>query len=131
MLVQIQTALDDRLNTLPGDKAWEGVIYYPTIGKPYVSTKIAARQRQVMGIGPNVPQIWYGTYQLVVCHPAMEGVAAAYATADSLLALFPRGLSLTAGASAVIVESASVGPTYTMGDWINVPVTVQWFCEDR
>lgn len=132
MIDEIQTALNTRLASgFTGDIAWEGVPFYPVTGKPYVTASIAGRAAEDAGVGPNVPRFWRGVFQLVVAYPIGEGTTHANKMATDLLNLFPRGLGLPAGASYVIIESGTAASTYSTSDYINIPVSLMWICEER
>jgi len=130
MLAEIQTALDGRLATFGGEIAWEGVPYFPKVGTPYVASQVAGRGAIQAGVGPNSPRFWTGFYRLLVAYPTGEGLGPAYVMADALMALFPRGLTLTVGSSTMQVERSFTESAYSAADWINVPVTVQWFYQE-
>jgi hypothetical protein len=131
MLADIQKALDGRLALFPGEKAWEGVPYTPKIGTPYIYSSVSGRVGETIGIGPGVPRFWRGAYQLMVAHPTGEGMVPAYETATSLLDHFPRGLTLVNGEASVIIERGHIPQSYRAGDWINVPVIIEWYCEEN
>ncbi len=131
MLVDIQNALDSRFATLPGQKAWPGVPFSPTVGVPYAAASVAARAAEHVGIGPGQPRFWRGAYQIMVAHPTGEGLKPAHETVESVLALFQRGLNLTSNNANVIVERSWAAQPYPSGDWINIPVTIEWLCEER
>lgn len=118
------------MGQLGGTIAWEGVAFAPVKGTPYMATSIASRAAQTLGIGPFVPRFWSGVYSILVSHPSGEGLGPAYEEADRVLRHFPRGLSMTSGGLVVTVESATVRPSYSASDWVNVPVQVSWYAEE-
>jgi hypothetical protein len=133
MIAEIQIALNTQLSThYTGEIAWEGVPYTPTKDRAYVHASVAGRAAQIMGIGPYVPRWWTGTYQLLVSHPILSGVIPANKLARQILDIFPRGLGLNIGGSVeVLIESGSVASAYSTADFINIPVSIQWICEER
>jgi hypothetical protein len=129
-LAPIQAALDARLQALTGiDIAWQGTAYQPATGRPFLMVRMSGRNRRPMGAGPIAAHIWEGFYQINVMWPAGEGTQPALVQADALVAHFPRALTLTTTAgSRVVIENTTVQPDYDAGDWVSVPVLINWFC---
>lgn len=131
MIVEdISTALEARLVAFGGKIQREGEVLSASITQPYVSGQMAVRQSTQLGIGHNAPRFWSGVYRVLVAQPRSDGMAAALAKADMILQHFPRGLTLTAGSAALVIEQGTVEPSYSAVDWINVPVLIRWFCEE-
>lgn len=134
-LASIGAALDARLLTLPGiDTAninWEGVLYTPVAGTPYLAVQLIAISRRALGIGPGAVLEWDGTYQVSAFWPIGEGRAPAAAVVDSILALFPRGLSLTTTDGTVIKFEASTPiPLITQAPWIQGIARMPFFAHE-
>lgn len=112
--------------------AWEDVAFTPQTGTPYLEPTLSAYSRMPAGPGPNTTFLERGTYTVAVVWPAGSGKGAALAEADKVKTWFPRGLSLTlANQAPLIVQYATLGPSVDSGDWIKVPVTVNWLTEDQ
>jgi hypothetical protein len=127
----IQAALDAILSayTKGGDINTEGVIYVPSLGRPYISSGISAYSRVPAGVGANAYAAVEGTYLLRVMRPSGEGYTPAGALAADLAnRIFKRGTSaVTSDGFSLVVMSSSEQPLYLAGDWIAAPVTVNFF----
>lgn len=130
IIEDISKAFETRLRAFGGRIFVQGEIIVPNANQAYVSGLMATRQSQQIGIGPNTPRFWSGTYRIIAAHPRADGVSAAEATADLLLRHFPRGLTLTHGVAVVVIEQGTAEASYSVVDWVNVPILIRWFCEE-
>ena len=126
----VRTAFNARLQTFTdgGDVNVTGTDYTPQAGRPYITGSLTSYIRTPVGYGLSAPHDVRGTYQVSVNRPAIEGLATADSVAKRVEALFPRGLSLALATGAVLtVMSASERPEMTSGDWLTVPVVIEWY----
>lgn len=132
MIDDIHAALQERTALIAGETivGW-GVSYAPVVGEPYLHVTMPARSSQPMAVGPEPPEMWRGTLQLLVCHPALEGEMPAIARARAVRDNFPIGLTLLKNSARITIERRDIQPSYPMPDWINVPVLVSWFAEEH
>jgi Bacteriophage related domain of unknown function len=102
--------------------------YAPQAGVGYLSGRLSAYQRTPMGIGAPTPEQVTGFYQINVNRPTAEGSDPADAIAARLVNLFDRGTALATETGQVLtVQQASERPAITAGDWLTVPVVVEYF----
>jgi hypothetical protein len=129
--VAVRTAFEALLATFPagGDVVTEASPQYaPKAGKPYLSGRLAAYARTPIGIGTPTPEMVAGSYQINVQRPATEGVGPGSAIAARLVHLFDRGTALALATGQVLtVEQASEQPAIFAGDWITIPVVIQYY----
>ena len=127
----IQAAFDQRLRDSQGDTidiAWRGVPYTPVQGMPYLVPSMTARTVAAQGAGANGTRLHSGVYQITVNHAVGSGLGDANATADALIALFPRGANLTtADGRAIVIEMSEARPDLQQDAWLLVPVLVRWW----
>jgi hypothetical protein len=103
-------------------------VYAPQAGVGYLSGRLSAYDRVPMGIGAPTPQSVTGFYQISVNRPTAEGSDLADAIAARLVNLFDRGTALALETGQVLtVQQASERPAITSGDWLTVPVVIEWF----
>ena len=127
----VQLAFEAQLGTFTAGGAViteAAPIYNPQAGVGYLSGRLSAYARTPVGIGPDVPSSVTGSYQVNVQRPAVEGSGMANAIAGMLVHLFVRGAALAlATGQVLIVEQASEQPAIPSGDWITVPVVIEYF----
>jgi hypothetical protein len=126
----VADALDQQLLpfTAGGDINLEGTPYIPQAGQPYIASRLSSYNRSPLGVGPDTAFAALGTYQLSVNRPAIGGLALGRAIAARLVLLFARGTALTLVSGQVLtIENATEQPIIAAGDWITIPVTVNWY----
>jgi hypothetical protein len=111
--------------------AWPEKTFVPTKGQPYLRPEMSARVRTPMGVGADSVRQWTGTYQISVMVPRDTGTRLQNELASAVLMAYRRGLSVVTpqGIWLYITES-TVPPAVPFGDWINLPVQIQWFAHE-
>ena len=127
----IQTALDSFFQSNYGGGlpiAWDGTVYNPTPGNPYLATKVAALSPNPMTPAAGGPSQWNGTYQVSVFYPTETGLSQCLTEADAIANLFPRGLALTVSgySEKINIINPRIIPNVQMADWIMIPVQLDW-----
>lgn len=128
-LAAVRQAFDAHLLTFTagGDVNLAGTDYTPQAGKPYLSSRLTY-QRSPVGIGTPVAYEVRGTYQVNVNRPAIEGLPTADSLAARIVELFQRNTTLALATGAVLtVMSASEQAEIPAGDWLTVPVVIEWY----
>lgn len=114
-----------------GNIAWPDKTYVPTKGVPYLKPELAARARTPVGFGADSVQQWTGAYQVGVFVPRDTGTRLQNELASQVLAAFPRGLTMqTPQGIWMTVTRGTVPVSVPFGDWLNVPVTIEWFATE-
>jgi len=130
---QIWNAFDLAFSTFAanGDIVTEGDPYTPVEGRPYVMTKLAAYSRVPTGPGANCVMQESGSYMVSLRVDAAEGRNGASAIAEQVVALFPRGRTLTTpGGQFISILVASALPAIPDGAWLTVPISISFFATD-
>lgn len=104
--------------------AWEGRLFTPTPGTPYVRESFRPISSEVRAIGPSGTIAHRMTGNLVLAYPIAKGTAEIEAMAGSILTRFKPGTSLTYGSESGIVMQAERAPLYQEPDWLSCPVTI-------
>ena len=103
----------------------------PTKGRPYLLPRMAARSRRPMGVGADSVQEWTGIYQVGVIVPRDQGTRLENEIASSVLKAYRRGLTVeTLQGIFVIVTASSAPPSQPFGDWVQLPVQINWFAHE-
>ena len=128
-IVAIETALEQRLLTMPGRPpvAWEDVTYKPTTGTAYLAVH-SLRNTPIDHAITLDSREDRGVLQITVWHPAGQGKVAATQKAEAVAAHFAAGLTLTAGAKRVLVYRSPAIASCMPDDagWLSVPVSISW-----
>lgn len=126
----IRGALDARLVALTGWRvaciAWPNVPYAPLAGEPYLEPTFGAAEPTQAEIGTAGRNRQLGFYRVRVLTPPGVGLGVGMRIADRVVAQFPRGLDLSAGAFSVTITKAWAAPAFTRDAWYVVPVTITW-----
>lgn len=128
-IVSIKAALEQALKTgtTPFPLGWENVAFTPPVdGSAFaVATLLPAT--------PDNPTMGDGFYrevgllQVTLSYPVGNGSGKAYAKADEIRALFPRGSSCTSGGITVrITRTPVVGPGLPQSDRFVLPVRITY-----
>jgi hypothetical protein len=129
----IQEALDDWLSAYQEanpqfELALENTAFTPTKGIMFLASVTSGRNRRPLGVGPNAVTEYSGFYQININGPVDEGVQPLVGAGDALATYFGRGTVLVSSdLTRVVIEISSVQSAIINGDWVTVPVTVQWF----
>ena len=111
--------------------AWPDVTFTPTKGVPFLKVEMSARVRRPLGLGADGVQEWTGSYQIGVYVQRDSGTRTSNEIASALLAAFPRGLALqTAQGIWVYVTEGSVPVPVPYGEWVMLPVQIDWFAHE-
>ncbi|MEJ0047088.1 MAG: phage tail terminator-like protein [Rhodospirillales bacterium] len=133
----IQAAFDLAFKAIGGigDKAVQGEVYTPIQDRPYCKSSFTGSSSPA-GFDAFCPVVWQGTYKINVNMPSRGGIAAARAVAAIVSNAFPRGRSVVffapgAGTNqGVSVMQTNAPSAETNGDWITIPVLIQWMGSD-
>lgn len=127
---QILNALQAQLNTVVGLPviAPDNAYFKPILGSPYVRDTLMPVEPMPGAVGINGYDQLRGLYQIDIFYPENVGNSNALAMADSILAVFNRGLPLTAvvGYDLQIERSWIQAPRNNMG-WYHIPLMVRWY----
>ena len=114
--------------TLAGVVVQQDGVYMPVSGVPYLKCELSGYNDTPAGFGANSMMQQVGTFQLSVMRPSTEGVKRGRDLADRLVALFKRGTNISLpNGQTLIIDYTSPQPAQIHGDWISVPVVVNWF----
>ncbi len=107
----VQLALRNRLLTVSGlpARAVENKDYTPVAGTAYVEEKLVPATQSMLGLDAASSAIWTGLY-VVTLHGLSNTGLAVSTSADSVLAKFAPGLTLTATDGTVVRISKSPAP---------------------
>lgn len=129
----IGAALDGYLEKFPNppDIAWEGVLYEPKSGRPYLSPQMAVYAREPAGMGEGTAMIESGSYAINVNWPIGQGRAPPARMATALVDYFNRHVSmiLSTGRSLRLLGSTAQHPIEANG-WLTIPVLVRWISDE-
>lgn len=125
----IRQLLEVRLNTIasPLPTAYENVPFKPTPRTAYQKVHLlpAATENPAYGDNVTVLERESGVFQVTLMYPENEGAANATTRAESIRALFPRGLVLTSGAVRLRIDrSPSVASAFPDNGYFSLPVSV-------
>ncbi len=141
----IQAAMDARFATIAFDSSrviMSNEVYLPTAGKGYMAAQCyltgAGGEGSTLGASQSVGGAgtivrWDGTYRVDCVWPQDAGIDGANQLVDLVLALFPRGLTLSSSDSSPIriVFNAPI-PTSPAADgsgvWVRGSVACPFFC---
>lgn len=128
-LVVVREALEKRLQLVPGIPAiaWENNFYDPVSQTPYVRSKLRVISNDPAGIGIGSPVRMDGLFLLDLFYPPEGGPRPAETLADSIIATFPRGLFLTESSNRIEVKSCVPYGGQEIGQWFQLPVTINWY----
>jgi Bacteriophage related domain of unknown function len=126
----LQAALP--IEGIPDDQiAWPEKTFVPKKGNPFLKPEMAGRTRRPVGFGANSVKQWDGFYQIGVFVPRDTGTRLQNQVASQLLRIYPRGLGAQTPQGVQIHVTNSTAPTpVPWGDWINLPVQVEWFATE-
>lgn len=109
-----------------GAVSWEGPVFQPAVGQPYVRETLKPGQSSRHGIGPGSLHRHGGIWLLDVFRPRQEAVTAGDLAAEALLEAFPPGLGLAAGGRTVRILNSSKAALPPKTDWRQFPVTITY-----
>lgn len=106
---EIQLALDNKLNTLPGGLpvAWENVKYTPTLGRPWLRPTLINAESQLVCMSDgnqNNP----GVYRIDAFYPANAGSGAVLDKLSQIYTHFKSELTLVNGNTTVWIRNVSI-----------------------
>jgi hypothetical protein len=121
-------------NTIEGigeNIAWPEKTFAPVKGVPWLKPELAARSRRPVGFGADSVQQWDGTFQVGIFVPRDSGTRLQNQIASQILAVFKRGLALQTPDGVWITVTRGTAPVAVpYGDWINLPVQIDWFATE-
>jgi len=119
-----------------GNKYTADQIVDPGQQAPYSRATMPALSRTPLGFGADAVIQFSGTYQVLVSCPQGSGRNVCMRMGDVVSAAFPRGRAITFTAldtgtnHTVSVMISHAQPPMTNGDWISVPVLIEWMGTD-
>lgn len=127
----IQVALSAHVATLSPALpiAWANVAYTPIVGTPFMRVNFLPAQtyNPSMGVGALDLKRYTGIMQVTLFYPINQGEGDPRRKADAVIALFPRGLTLTSSGVVVHVDNTpSAAPGYSQDAWYVLPVSVYY-----
>lgn len=122
----IRSAIRAKLMTLNGlpAQAWEGRVYTPIKGTPYISESVRPISSEVRGLGLGGYIAHTVTANFQLHYPAGTGTTAIDALAGNLLQLFRPGTALVHSASSATVQQAERTGLQQEPDWTNCTVII-------
>lgn len=106
--------------------AWENASFVPTAGETYLEATLLPGE-VVMPEMTGTLRREIGIFQVTVCIPVGGGTGAAEAVAEQIIALFPRGTSLTYNGISATIEKAWRSVGAPVGAWYRLPVSVRYW----
>jgi len=110
--------------------AWEGTPFEKRSGKkPYIREMLKPRDSKLIALSKYAPIRHEGLYLIDVFVQALFGLGTSDTIAGQLLEHFAPNLQLTYGGQVVTVRSVFRSPPLIDAQWIQAPVTVQWYAD--
>jgi len=122
----VSAALATVLDTLDVPTAFENADFVPPAGVPYLSESLLPSGTVPLGVSSSSSDLFEGIYQVLAHAPAGAGKGAAFALAQQVLDLFPRGLRTTFSGSTVTIRRAEQNAAFKSGDRFVVPVSIYY-----
>lgn len=111
--------------------AWPNTNYTPDPLTAWLSTQMTAVTRASTGPGTNAVIQWDGRYQVNLFSPLSTGLLTVESRVDAILALFPRGTSLTTSDGHVVrFETPTAMPTQVEVQWVHGIAVLPWFSHE-
>ncbi|MDH1824612.1 DUF4128 domain-containing protein [Delftia tsuruhatensis] len=127
-IVAIETALEERLQTLPTPPpiAWEDVAFEPTTGQGYLRVRHLHNHPRDLFIEGGPAEL-PGIFQVDVVWPAGRGKVEAKQMAEQVAALFAPVQSLDAGNRRIeLAQTPAIAGGMPDEGWYTVPVSINW-----
>lgn len=138
-LTSIKEALDYKLSTLslsPSRRvAYEGTVFEPVVGEIYLRSNFIPNQTDLGGVGINAPRRHRGIYQVTVAGPTNVGTVTQSEVADLVIEHFVQqtitrnGLTVRVGSYDGSPSVPYAAPMLIVDGWLNIPVTIPWWCD--
>lgn len=109
---------------LPALRHWEGEVFSPTQGRPFVDESLLVPYSAPRAIGPAGVVYHAITFALNFVYPAGKGTLAVESMAAAALAHFARGTVFTYGSNRGRVEKVERRSLIQEPDWLRCPVQV-------
>lgn len=111
---------------LPSERAYEGVTYHPTTGRPFVAESFRpgpAQRRSIANAsgGATIEHRIEATFALF--YPTEQGTLAIERMAGALMTHFRPPLALSRDGISALVDNVSSTPVINDGGWLQIPVT--------
>jgi hypothetical protein len=104
--------------------AWEGRLYKPFVGTPFMRESFRPISSDLRAIGPNGLIAHRMTGNLSLFYPIAKGTVEIETMAGLLLTRFKPGTSLEYGSDKGLVLQAQRAPLLQEADWMSCPVTI-------
>lgn len=122
----LRAGIRQKLQTLanPIAVAWEGRVYQPIKGTPFMTEQVRPISSTVTATGIGGVIAHTVTANFTLHYPANTGTLEIDAFAGALLQLFRPGTSITYNSTSAVVQQAERMALITEPDWINCPVII-------
>lgn len=125
---EARAALDTRLSILPNaNVAFENVKFTPQEGVGYMRSFMLPVEPAQATVGTNGLDLVEGIYQVDIAEPKDAGNGALLRKVDSVIAQFPRGLSVTSNGVTLTIRRAWPGPALSRDSFYVIPVSISWY----
>jgi hypothetical protein len=123
----MQSACRERMLSWGGlpTVAWEGVVFTPPVGVPWIREKFSPVSATPRGVGTKALVEHIGLLILDVFVVANNGIAELNSLTGGVLALFPPGQPLVYGDNVGSVIEAARGQNYQQPGWLRSTITVR------
>jgi hypothetical protein len=122
----VAAALSARLATLSLPTQWENSSFTPSASQTYLAEAFLPATTTAVGIASTSSDELAGIYQVTVLSPRGGTKGPGRATAEQVIAAFPRGLRLTRSGITVTILRTSMGPALMQGDRWAIPVSIDY-----
>lgn len=127
----INAALSAELKTLAPALpiAWPNEVFNPPASTPYIRAFFLPTPTQdvALGTGSLGLKRMSGIFQVSLYYPLNTGEGDSRRKADAVIALFPRGKTLTHGGVDVVVDATPyASPAFVSDAWYVTPVTIEY-----
>lgn len=122
----LRAGIRQKLQTLSGliDVAWEGKIYQPVKGTPFMTEQMRPISSVVRATGLGGVIAHTVTANFTLHYPPGKGTVEIDAIAGALIELFRPGTSVSYNTASAVVQQAERMALFQEPDWINCPVVI-------
>lgn len=123
---KVAAALSARLATLGLPTQWENAQFQPSATQTYLAEAFLPAATAAVGIASTSSDELFGVYQVMVMSPRGGTKGPGMATAEQVLAAFPRGLRITRNGVTVTIQRSYLGPSLMQNDRWGIPVSIDY-----
>lgn len=122
----LRAGIRQKLQTVanPIAVAWEGRVYQPIKGTPFMTEQVRAISSTVTATGIGGVIAHRVTANFTLHYPASTGTLNIDAFAGALIETFRPGTSITYNSTSAVVQQAERMALISEPDWINCPVII-------